>query len=649
LKRTVIQYDGRTLLLGEQPNEVLGRIHGRPAVLLRSPEGEEHEISEEDFRAFIAQGAVSDPRKVGGTGKARSTDERREEAFRSAVVKEALRLRDEGISWPQTHEMLEKRFTEDPRFAERRRKFPTIRRIQGWIKDWREDPKQGLRDRSAKSGNRLPRHDSLFEQIVLDELERTYLTSDRPTLKRVGELVKALYLKECEKLKRDPADCGIKVVASIVKSLPHADVVKLRLGRKEARARLLQAAMFHKIEAPLERVEVDCTPADIFIVDDEGNAVGRFFICAAIDAATGVILALQVQLEPPNSELVARSLKELMTPKPDEFFKRHGIENRFQAYGPPLLVVADQGSENGGDAMESILNAGGFEYLQLEPGKPEGKPFIERLFLEVSRFLSELPGATRSNLLGPQERNERAMEEARYTLNEVDSLLQHWRYDVYAKLPRRRIQSVLRISEAPAACWERLSRQHLVPDPMDPLEIRELFFIRGSRRTLHHYGIEFERIQYSSPELRAFAKERGFGMKVEIRYDPSDIREIAVYDDVTGSMIFVPAKDPETPGISFRELRALRKKFMPDPAEEISAKLILAAIIESANQKPQPGKTKLAANRQKAAASERARKVIKKARLGYSSSDALVDLSEFRVPITRPKSIPSVTQRRSEP
>jgi hypothetical protein len=114
-------------------------------------------------------------------------------------------------------------------------------------------------------------------------------------------------------------------------------------------------------------------------------------------------------------------------------------------------------------------------------------------------------------------------------------------------------------------------------------------------------------------------------------------------------MIFVPAKDPETPGISFRELRALRKKFMPDPAEEISAKLILAAIIESANQKSHPGKTKLAANRNKAAAIKRAREVIQKVRPGYSSSDVLIEPPEFQAPIARPKSIPSVTHRRSEP
>jgi putative transposase len=545
--------------------------------------------------------------------------------------------------------MLEKRFTEDPRFGERRRKFPTVRRIQGWIKDWRENPRQGLRDDTAKSGNRLPRHDSLFERIVLDELEKSYLTSDRPTLKRIADLAKALYLKECEKLGREPADCGLKVVASIERSLPHADVVKLRLGSKAARARLLQAGMFHSIDAPLERVEVDCTPADVFIIDDDGNVVGRFFICAAIDAATGVILALQVQLEPPNSELVARSLKEMMTPKSDEFFSRHGITNRFQAYGPPLLVVADQGPENGGDAMESILNAGGFEFLQLQPGNPQGKPFIERLFREINRFLSELPGATWSSIVGPQERNERAMEEARLTLHEVDSRLQHWRYDIYSRTPRRRIQSVLRTSESPAACWKRLSEKHLVPEPMDHLEIRDLFFIRGSRRTLHHYGIEFERIQYSSPELRAFAKNRGFGAKVEIRFDPSDIREIAVYDDFTGSMIFVPAKDPETPGISFRELKLLRKKFMPDPSEEITAKMILAAVVASANQISPPGKTKLAASRQKAAALKRAREVIQKARPNRSSIDPVIEAPQIPAPIMRPKSIPSVTPRRSAP
>lgn len=640
------KYDGRKILVGETLHTVHGEIHGRPAIKIVSPEGLEHEMPIEEFRLQVSLGNVMSPDGRREGGRLASPQERLEARFREEVLRLSAELGDQGYTWPARVEEIKRRLAANPAFASREKPFPTPRSIQNWRSKSLREGRSALEDKRFQSGNRTDRHDWRFEEIVYDLVEDQYLASDRKTVNALARDARVRYLADCVELGVEPGPHGEKVVRSLIERLPHADVVKRRLGSKDAQRALLQAGKFQKVAAPLERVEIDSTVANVFVIVDEERNVARPTICAAIDAATGVTVGLQVSLDSPTSIMTALTIREIMTPKPSTFFDEYGIENRLQAYGRPLALVADQGPENSGDLIERCLKTVDFEFRKNTPGHPDKKPFIERFFGTLKQFLKNFPGATETADMPDKTRIKKAMDEASLTLEEFIGLVQKWRYDVYAQLPRRIIQSALRTQESPSACWRRLSDEYLVPEPPDAHEIREMFLAGAATRKLHRYGIEFEAIQYSSPELRALFKEMGPGQSLEIRFDPTDIRAIAVFNPLAREHMLVAAKEEGLPALSLYELKQIRKELAPDPAETLTAERIYAAMAEQLHRGRQKPGTPYRKAKQNAARARRDQAIIDNTRTPITHEQSLIESAQAaNKPLTRPASLARITPK----
>ncbi|MCD9147192.1 MULTISPECIES: Mu transposase C-terminal domain-containing protein [Rhodobacterales] len=646
MNRYILEYDGRKLALNGEVHEVLGKVNGSAAYRLRSPKGIEHEIPEADFRTFVAQGFVSDT-SAGQQEQVLliSGEHQRELRFRSGISREVIRMRDQGVAWSEIHKILRHRYADREEYDWRKKGFPTVRTLQIWLKLWLQGGEPNLLEKSGNSGNYLPRHDHVFDDIVHDLLEKSYIASDRYTIKSLTAEAGSIYTARCEENGMKPSPHGEKVVRTIVKRLPHADIIKARIGGPEGRRAVLQAAEFQTVTAPLERVELDCTVADIFVVDEEWVVLGRPTICAAIDCATGVIVGITVSLEDPNSIMVAKTLKETMTVKDAAFFEKHDIEYPMQTCGRLRVVVTDQGSENSGELIEACLKNASFELRKNIPGQPDRKPFIERFFLELNRFLRTLPGATQTDLIGAKERTKKAQREAQLTCQDLESAIQKWRYDVYARKSRKRIQSALRTREAPYDCWQRLAEEHLIIEPPSRHQLRQMFYLRKGTRKVQRYGIEYEKIQYSSPELREYVKSVGPGQLVDISIDPTDIREIAVSDPTTGHTFFVSAKDPDMPAITFEELKRIRTKLGHDAAQDLSASEILAAISNGHAIKVRKPGTKLKEAKRSAVQKGRTSEIVRNSRRSTSKSESVIEVQLPTRPLERPAILPTVRQR----
>ena len=236
-----------------------------------------------------------------------------ERHFRTRFVERALELAAEGHTWKDRMPILRREFDKSEKFRNRRKDFPTQPTIQKWLKEYRSGGPEFLAPRTRNSGNRSPRCDFLFREIVLDILEQDYTTSDRETLTRVHQNAVDQYIVICEERGIEPGNCGRKVVEAIVKTIPHYDVLKWQLGSKTARQQMRTAQKFMTVEIPFDRIEIDCTEADIILADDDRNAIGRPYICSAIDCASAWIVAQRITLHRPTSEDIALVLRELMT------------------------------------------------------------------------------------------------------------------------------------------------------------------------------------------------------------------------------------------------------------------------------------------------------------------------------------------------
>lgn len=604
---------------------------GAAGAILLDPDGNEHVVSQDEFRSAIACGRVFDRGEDVGI-RISTAGEANEHRFRQKVLTRMDQHRRGGLKVKAAHAAVERELRDDPTFLSRQRAFPSLRSIQGWNAIARTGGNKALAPKDYRRGNRKDRHDEVFEEIALDFLDEIFFTTDRLTVSDAAAAIAERYLEKCAKLGVKPRPHGRRVVESIIERIPHEEALKRRLGLKESRKRRIKAFHFAAPEAPLDLVELDCTTGNVFIVDREGKVVGRPIICTAIDTATGWALGVQLKLGAANSLLVARTIKEIFVPKDDAFFERFDIQNRFQAFGTFAVLSTDQGSENSGDVIQNAIRVLSFELRSGLPAHPEKRPFVERFNRELNAFLAKLPGGIGSSQLPERERHEKAMAEACYTLEQLEKLVQQWRYDAYGRRPRRRIMSALLTREAPIDCWNRLKSEHVLPDPPHPDQIAEMFMVPAAARSVQHYGVEFKGIQYHGPALMRILQNHGRQTRVEIRYDPTDIRMIMVRDPETGAHAPVPAKQPDLPAISFDMLAALTTANPEWKSKDITARAIAVAIATGTYRSANAPRSKTARRRHEEVGKREREEVARRSRSAPKMAEATASPEDIPVP-----------------
>lgn len=626
---------GRHLRRGDDLYHVVGQDPDGSAYYLADERGSVITMSVSEFHEEIRRGNVTEGKSVDFSVFKPSTSQSEEMAFRRALLQKLAKLQADGWTWDRIMPELTKHFRQDPRFGYRAMDFPSKRTIQNWRAQLVDKGPRAMFDNRSNSGNRNSRHDAIFEEIVLDLLDRSFLKSDRYTVTALVQESSELYIKRCEALKRKPGPHGRKAVESIIATIPHSKVVKGRLGSKEAEKRLVQASLFQDIRRAFDRVEVDSTRANIFVTVEGVNEPVRPWITIAVDAATGFMVGLFVSMNPPTAITTATVLRESMVGPDEGFFDRFGIENGVFVFGMALTVVADQGPENSGDIIERLLLGSGVELQKNIPGKPQKKPFVERGIRTLKGFVSELPGTTQTREMPAKTRTEKAIAEARLSFDQFVHAVQRWRFDVYGKKVRRRVQSPLSVQESPTEAWQRLSREAFVLPPAPKAELDRMFFCQKVTRTLHHYGIEVGRIQYSSSELKYLYKDRQV-REVDVWVNPTDIREIAVEYGFGGEFILVPSKDPDLPAISVEERDRIIAANKREPESHLSTHEILLAIMIGEHRKPITGKTNQVIADQRARQQLRDRELAKTVKPLETRIDLNGDM-EPQIPMPRPR------------
>lgn len=629
-------YDGRHLRNGETLYRVIGRVQGKPAVVL-DLNGSQTSITLEDFHRQIALGNVSEGQEPVFCDRIMTDEEMSEAAYRKRILELVERYQELGLTWNEIRSAIGIELQKDSRFASRASKLPAVRTIQKYRTEYCAMGRLALVDKRDQSGNYTVRYDDILLEVVLDLLEESYLASDRMTMTDLVRQAQIKYLKRFSEDRPDeePGNRGRKAVESILESyIPHSDVIKKRRGKRAARKALLQAGSFQKIDHAYDRVEVDSTQADIFVIYD-GKLI-RPWVTLVVDAATGFIVGLVVSLENPTGLTTATALYEAMTGNDEAFFDRFGIRNRVLVAGHPLTVVADQGSENSGSIINRLLSMTAIELQKNIPGHPEKKPFVERAMSTLKTFVTKLDGATQTREMSTKDRYERAKAEACWTFDEFVQKVQVWRYDVYGVLPRRRVQSPLKRRESPIESWQRLSAEAYVPEPPSKQHLAQLFFHHAEKRTVHNYGIEVGYVQYSAWELRELKKNTKGKLEVEVRINPADIREIIVSHPKSGEAFYVPCKDPEMPAISVAERDRIVALNRRDPDDYLAASEVLAALVAGKHHKPSKATTKARKDRHAAQRKRRDAEITERSS-GSSSPVPRNDASRPMMPVCAPK------------
>jgi putative transposase len=394
------------------------------------------------------------------------------------------------------------------------------------------------------------------DKIIDDVINEHYLQPTRPSVQSTYDLIEARIIQENQF--RDEDDKlptpHKNTVYRVVKKLDPYEKDKARKGKRIA-------DLIHKVNKqgvrptrPLERVEIDDTKLDLFVIDEKTNLpIGRPWLMVAICVFTKMILGYYLSFFRPSYLSVMQCLLHSIRPKTYVRGRYSEIVHSWDAYGLPELVVVDNAKQYYSASFdESCLQLG--IVTQYAPVRhPYYKPSIERMFGTLNtKLLHQIPGTTFSNVAAKWDYDPK--KNALISMDDLERILHNWIVDVYHQSIHRGIKDV------PARRWEIGTREF---PPALPFSSDELNVLLGhvEYRSLSNSGIEMWGLYYNDPCLSPLKSRHKKGERIKIKYDPMDISLIHVYDCESNRYLPVPATDQNyTHGLTLWQHKVIKRE-----------------------------------------------------------------------------------------
>lgn len=441
-----------------------------------------------------------------------------------------------------------------------------------------------LADRRETQGRRIawPRE---VKVVVEDAIETIFLNPQKNPAKAVYEETQ----RRCLQLqKSNPTGMGQLRIPSrssiyrYLKNLERYTVDAARLGRPAANRKYREVFGKQKTERVLERWEIDHTPLDLIVYDEETRLPhGRPWLTVAIDKYSRMVMGFYIGFGNPSAYSVLQCIRQAILPKQELLRQYVDITLPWPARGIPEMIVCDNGMElHSGSFIKACqeLNI----QIQFCPAKlPEYKGSIERFFRTISQdLIHRLPGTTFSNI---RERGDYASEKtACVGFKTLNKLLFKWIVEIYHQETHRGI------GMPPAMKWEMGERERIIEYPACPDQLRVIMG-HTAERTLFRYGLEINGLKYNCTELQALYRRYGNKYKLTLKFYEDDVAFIHVFDPTEKSYIRTPATDQEyVTGLTLDQHELIRLKLREEARDYTDLSTLLAkkqelqAMIESA-------------------------------------------------------------------
>lgn len=304
----------------------------------------------------------------------------------------------------------------------------------------------------------------------------------------------------------------------------------------------------------LERVEIDHTPVDVFLVDERtGMPLGRPMLTMLMDHNSRMPLGYHVGFNGASALAVISAMRHAMLPKIfTEGADGLGIVNSWPCYGIPEALIVDNGIEFHGLMLEHLAFNLGIRILYCPKREPRFKGVIERFLKTINYSLVHLlPGTSfaKYHQRGDYDPERHAV----LTLTQFKNVLEKWMVDVYAQTVHRTLETT------PFHRWTSSAQTN---PPRLPQSIDRLMAEVGVplRRSLRHDGIVVYGLRYSGDELEAILRKHGEGVRLTILSDHADLGQIRVCEpDSTEVVHVVQANDYEyASGLTLEQHRLIR-------------------------------------------------------------------------------------------
>lgn len=312
-------------------------------------------------------------------------------------------------------------------------------------------------------------------------------------------------------------------------------VDKARDGAEAARIKYRAALGNVKVSSILERIEIDHTPLDLIVIDFLTKLpLGRPWLSMAIDHYSRMVMGFYISFNAPSAHGVLQCLRRSILPKDQWLARFPDIKGPWPAYGIPELIAVDNGTDLHSDALESACQEMGIHMLFCGSKTPQHKGAIERFIRTMNTgLIHRLPGTVFSSV---DERGDYPAEKkAVIDMKTLVHLLTKWVVEVYNVKVHRGINA------RPIDKWSESVERRIIELPVFPQQLEVITGIPADR-TLFHYGIELDGLQYNSEQLQMLRRRTGENLPVRIKYYEDTIAHIHVYDPAIKEYLKVPAK-----------------------------------------------------------------------------------------------------------
>ncbi|WP_294641252.1 Mu transposase C-terminal domain-containing protein [uncultured Aureimonas sp.] len=416
-----------------------------------------------------------------------------------------------------------------------------------------------LRDRRhALSGNRTPRIEDPVVLALLRQFTRSYLDSNRPSMKTVYNQMKAHFgtLNDDRKANGQP-ELKLPSPSTLersIRKLAKSEKILARYGEAALKKTLKVSGPQELATRAGERVPTDNwrthlmtkeMPASFWAGveekwrDELGNV--RLNFCLSICQATKVVLGIRIS-QNGDTTTTLRTLEMVCRDKTDIAIAA-GCSSTWDHACTPEIVPFDNGSEIANAIMQNACRELGSEDEIGIAGEPNGRPVVERFFRTADiQFLPLFTGRTFSNVVerGDYESGKMASLFAK-TLS--DAFIR-WVVDVYHNEPHAALGG-----ETPNDAWARCNDEEGVCSPPTPDQMRAIFGFMDRRR-IGNQGIRFMGLRYRSYALALLRAQIGQG-DVIIKADLENLGAISVRSREAGSpWIVAECESEEFEGVS---------------------------------------------------------------------------------------------------
>lgn len=421
---------------------------------------------------------------------------------------------------------------------------PKTSAVMNWMRDFEhaDDNPYVLVTRRRLRAHSSP-ISTLTNDLITNAIQTLYLTRERRTVRDVSTFVKGT-LNRMKKSNQIPEeldgkfDVSERTIHRRVKQIDPFERDRKRLGETYARNKWRYSLNSEVAIHPLQRVEVDHTQLDIYVIDERlGILLGRPWITVIVDRYSGYILGFYVSFSGPGIQAALGGLKAAIRPKGELVGAITGIEHQWLAEGVAGLYVFDNGLEFQSRQFRDVIQHELRSEMQFcAVRSPWLKPAVERAIGLFNQQAIPRSGHT----FGMESWSEfNPTKHAAISFSELCQILVRWSTDIHP----------FAVNDRKLARPYDLFAEGLATTPIPPflVDYDRLDFVVATKRscTVNREGVAFDRLQYNSKELKDLMRPLNTSFQTYMKFDREDLGAIHVQDPKTLDWIHVPCTRPD--------------------------------------------------------------------------------------------------------